>query len=135
MSTFDEQVAKAQRLLQELDHSMALYDSTHGGHSTDLSHSGFSDRSDDRSHTSDNGGSCSGQPNPPPSQAAAENGAEKSTQSESPRAAQRGQQQQQQQQPPPPANGAAAATSPGGASMQDGAPALVMAGEDLDDLM
>ena len=33
ISTFDAQVAEAQRLLRELDHSMAMYDSTHGSHS------------------------------------------------------------------------------------------------------
>ena len=43
MRTFDEQVAEAQRLLRELDHSMAVYDSTHGnGSTTVVSDSTFS---------------------------------------------------------------------------------------------
>ena len=64
MSTFDEQVAKAQRLLEELDHSMALYDSTHGDHSSNLSYShscSLADQSND--------GSGSGQATPPREQA------------------------------------------------------------------
>jgi hypothetical protein len=152
MSTFDEQVAKAQRLLQELDHSMALYDSTHGDHSSNLSHSlsfSLADQTDDRSQTNGNGGSASGQVTLSPEQAPtiqAALGAETPTQSDSPLAAQRNEQDQEQDQEPE-AEGAASAAAaklsksdpsavnPDGASTQDGGPKLVMAGEDLDDLM
>ena len=58
MCTFDEQVAEAQRLLRELDHSMAMYDSTHGSQTPSQS---LANHSHNRSHLNGSNGTSAGE--------------------------------------------------------------------------
>lgn len=147
MRTFDEQVAEAQRLLRELDHSMAVYDSTHGdGSTTVVSDSTFSlslsiahqtdEQTGDGSNAHGRGGSSPAiTPATPP---ALPNALDTPTAPESQPEAEpepRDQLLKQDKQSESEPEQDPTHSDRSGTDVQERSAALVMAGEDLDDLM
>jgi hypothetical protein len=150
--TFDEQVAEAQRLLRELDHSMAVYDSTHGdGSTTVVSDSTFShslslsianqtdEQTGDGSNAHGGGGGGGSSPaitpaTPPALPTALDTATAPESQPEAePEPRDQLLKQDKQSESEPEQDPTHSDRS--GTDVQERSAALVMAGEDLDDLM